>query len=61
MAREQRQYTTADLYGPDGRPHAEDIRQDEIYNCYLLAPMGALSEQQVASSPGKAKGRTRGF
>lgn len=46
MAREQRQYTTADLYGPDGRPHAADIRQDEIYNCYLLAPMGALDEQQ---------------
>lgn len=46
MAREQRQYTTADLYGPDGRPHAADIRQDEIYNCYLLAPMGALGEQQ---------------
>ena len=46
MAREQRQYTAADLYGPDGRPHAADIRQDDIYNCYFLAPMGALSEQQ---------------
>jgi hypothetical protein len=46
MAREQRQYTAADLYGPDGRPHAADIRQDDIYNCYFLAPMGALGEQQ---------------
>lgn len=46
MAKEQRQYTAADLYGSDGRPHAADIRQDNIYNCYFLAPMGALSEQQ---------------
>lgn len=46
MAKEQRQYTAADLYGADGRPHATDIRQDNIYNCYFLAPMGALGEQQ---------------
>ena len=46
MAGQERQYTTADLYGPNGRPHAADIRQDEIYNCYFLAPMGALGEKQ---------------
>lgn len=46
MARETRQYTIADLYGADGRPRAADIHQDEIYNCYFLAPMGSLSEQQ---------------
>lgn len=46
MAKRERQYTAADLYGPDGRPHAADIRQDDVYNCYFLAPMGALGEQQ---------------
>ena len=46
MAREQRRYTAADLYGTDGHPHAADIDQDEIYNCYFLAPMGTLGEQQ---------------
>jgi hypothetical protein len=45
MAREQRQYTAADLYGADGRPHASDIHQDRIYNCYFLAPIGTLGEQ----------------
>jgi hypothetical protein len=28
-------FTTADLYGADGRPHAADIHQHEIYNGYL--------------------------
>lgn len=46
MAREARRYTNADLYGADGRPRAADIHQDEIYNCYFLAPMGSLSERQ---------------
>ncbi|ALN56610.1 hypothetical protein GLE_1253 [Lysobacter enzymogenes] len=46
MAREKREYTAADLYGVDGRPRAVDIRQNDLYNCYLLAPMGALGEQQ---------------
>ena len=46
MAKQERQYTAEDLYGQDGRPHAADIRQDNIYNCYFLAPMGALGEQQ---------------
>ena len=46
MAKEERQYAAADLYGSDGRPHAADIRQNDIYNCYFLAPLGALGEQQ---------------
>ena len=46
MAKQERQYTGADLYGANGRPHAADIDQDEIYNCYFLAPMGALGEKQ---------------
>lgn len=46
MARQERQYIAADLYGADGRPHAVDIDQDELYNCYFLAPIGALGERQ---------------
>jgi hypothetical protein len=46
MNNRSRQYTADDLYGADGRPHAAHIDQDNIYNCYFLAPMGALSEQQ---------------
>jgi Calpain family cysteine protease len=45
MAGQERQYTGADLYGANGRPHAADIDQDGIYNCYFLAPMGALGEK----------------
>jgi hypothetical protein len=46
MSRDHRQYVAADLYGADGRPRVSDIDQDEIYNCYFLAPMGALGERQ---------------
>ena len=46
MSKEVRQYTQADLYGSSGRPRASDIDQDNIYNCYFLAPIGALGEQQ---------------
>ena len=46
MSKDHRQYVAADLYGADGRPRVSDIRQDEIYNCYFLAPMGVLGEQQ---------------
>jgi hypothetical protein len=46
MSRDNRQYTVADLYGADGRPHAVDIHQDKISNCYFLAPTGALGERQ---------------
>ncbi|UZW59538.1 XVIPCD domain-containing protein [Lysobacter enzymogenes] len=45
MAKE-RQYTAADLYVADGQPRASDVDQDLLYNCYFLAPMGALGEQQ---------------
>lgn len=46
MAKKERQFTDADLYGADGRPHAADIHQDRLFDCYFVAPMGALSEQQ---------------
>lgn len=46
MGRDDRQYIAADLYGPDGRPRASDIDQDRIFNCYFLAPIGTLGEQQ---------------
>jgi hypothetical protein len=46
MAREQRQYTAAHLYGTEGRPRVSDIHQDDLYDCYFLAPMGAIGEQQ---------------
>ncbi|UJB19533.1 MULTISPECIES: XVIPCD domain-containing protein [Lysobacter] len=42
----ERRYTAADLYGADGRPRASHITQDRLYDCYFLAPMGALGEQQ---------------
>jgi hypothetical protein len=42
----ERQYTAADLYGADGRPRAFHITQNSIYDCYFLAPMGALGETQ---------------
>lgn len=45
MAKE-RQYTAADLYVANGQPRASDVDQDLLYNCYFLAPMGALGEQQ---------------
>ena len=42
----RRQYTAEGLYATDGRPRASDIVQDKLYNCYFLAPIGALAEQQ---------------
>lgn len=45
MAKE-RQYAAEDLFGADGRPHASDIDQDGLYDCYFLAPMGSLGEHQ---------------
>ena len=46
MGSDDRQYSAADLYGADSRPRASDIRQDDIFNCYFLAPVGSLGEQQ---------------
>lgn len=46
MGRQDRQFTNNDLYGSSGRPQASDIEQDDLYNCYLLAPMGALADRQ---------------
>jgi hypothetical protein len=42
----KQEFTAADLYGADGRPHAADIHQDKLFNCYFLAPIGTLGEQQ---------------
>lgn len=39
-------FTEEELFGPSGRPHASDVRQDKLQNCYFLAPIGALAEQQ---------------
>lgn len=46
MGRQDPQFTNNDLYGSSGRPQASDIEQDDLYNCYLLAPMGALADRQ---------------
>jgi Calpain family cysteine protease len=39
-------FTDQQLYGSDGQPRSADIRQDDLNNCYFLAPMGAITEQQ---------------
>lgn len=46
MGKEKAIYTEQSLYGADGRPHPSDIDQDDIFNCYLVASMGALAEKQ---------------
>lgn len=46
MAEEQWKYTAARLYGADGQPHAADIQQNDLYDCYFVAPLGALGERQ---------------
>ena len=47
MSNRKAAFTEEDLYGPSGRPHASDIHQDKLQNCYFLAPVGALAEQQT--------------
>ncbi|MBT2751913.1 MULTISPECIES: C2 family cysteine protease [unclassified Lysobacter] len=39
-------FTQEDLYGRSGRPKASDIRQDDINDCYFLAPLGGLARAQ---------------
>ena len=46
MSNRKTAFTEEDLYGPSGRPHASDVHQDKLQNCYFLAPIGALAEQQ---------------
>jgi Calpain family cysteine protease len=46
MSERAPQYTNQDLYGTNGEPQLVDIRQDKLYNCYLVSSMGALAEQQ---------------
>lgn len=46
MSSNEQQYTDTRLYGPSGQPQSADIQQDRLYDCFLLAPMGALAAQQ---------------
>jgi hypothetical protein len=39
-------YTDQQLYGANGHPQLIDIRQDDVYNCYLVSSMGGLAQQQ---------------
>lgn len=38
-------FTDSDLYGPDGAPHAADINQDAIGDCFMLSTLGAVANQ----------------
>ena len=42
----ERRFTQNDLYGPSGRPQPQDIRQDDLNDCYFLAPLGGLARAQ---------------
>lgn len=46
MGKQTLQYADQHLYGANGQPQMADIRQDDVYNCYLVSSMGALAEQQ---------------
>ncbi len=46
MSNRKTGFTEEDFFGPSGRPHASDVRQDKLQNCYFLAPIGAMAEQQ---------------
>jgi len=46
MGKEMAQYTDQQLYGANGQPQSIDIKQDLVFNCYLVSSMGALAEQQ---------------
>jgi Calpain family cysteine protease len=46
MGEKKAQYTDQQLYDTNGQPQLADIRQDGIYNCYLVSSMGALAAQQ---------------
>ncbi|WP_226467267.1 C2 family cysteine protease [Luteimonas panaciterrae] len=39
-------FTDKTLYGTSGHPRMSDINQDSIGDCYFVAPLGALAEQQ---------------
>ncbi len=46
MNNRKTQFKEESLYGSSGRPQASNIHQDILQNCYFLAPIGALAEQQ---------------
>ncbi|MGH8083350.1 MAG: C2 family cysteine protease, partial [Lysobacter sp.] len=39
-------FTDKNLYGPSGHPQAADINQDDLGDCYFVAPLGALAQEQ---------------
>jgi hypothetical protein len=45
------EYDTADLYGPSGNPSEQDIMQNSLGDCYFVATLGAVADQQ----PGRIK------
>lgn len=46
MDRKTSNFTDQELFGTAGRPQSSDIKQDDIYNCYLVSALGALAAQQ---------------
>jgi hypothetical protein len=45
------QFDASDLYGPSGNPSEQDIQQNSIGDCYFVATLGAVADQQ----PGRIK------
>jgi hypothetical protein len=46
MGKQAPQYTDQQLYGVNGQPQLADVKQDLIFNCYLVSSMGAIAAQQ---------------
>lgn len=46
MSNKTIRYTEESLYENNGKARALDIHQDKLSNCYFLAPIGVLAEQQ---------------
>lgn len=42
-------YTDKDLYGQSGKPQAADIAQGQLGDCYFIAPLGSIANQQPAT------------
>jgi hypothetical protein len=45
------EFDQSDLYGPSGNPSEQDIQQNSIGDCYFVATLGAVADQQ----PGRIK------
>lgn len=46
MAEPGPRFTDKNLYGPSGHPRAADINQDALGDCFFVAPLGALAQEQ---------------